>query len=65
MEEHSCHGLNNACFRTLSLSLGNLQDVVWRSGFPSNTTLSVLFTTMRSTIFMVNICVYNHPLNDL
>ena len=46
------------------MSLGNLQDLVWRSGFPSNTTLSVLFTTPRSTIFMVKICVYNHPFKN-
>ena len=35
----------------------------WQSGFPSNTNLCVYLKihTMRSIIFMINICIYNHP----
>jgi hypothetical protein len=54
----------SACFRTLSLSLRNLQDMNWQSGFPSSTSLCVLisrFNTTRSAMFMINICVFNHP----
>ena len=36
----------------------------WWSGFPSNTNLRVpisRFMPMRFAIFMINICIYNHP----
>ena len=39
----------------------------WWSGFPSNTNLRVpisRFMPTRFVIFVINICIYNHPLND-
>ena len=36
----------------------------WWSGFPSNTNLCVpisIFMSMRFVIFVINICIYNHP----
>jgi len=41
-----------AYFRTQSLSLGNLQDVLVKLSQDSN--------TMRSMIFMINIYIYNN-----
>ena len=39
----------------------------WWSGFPSNTNLGLpisRFMPTRFAIFMINICIYNHPYNN-
>ena len=63
--ESSCY-LSKVLVLGQKLVLGKPSNCVlnWWSGFPSNTNLCVpisIFMSMRFVIFVINICIYNHP----
>ena len=56
----SCYNLISACFRTLSLSLGNHQ--VYVSEVVSPPTLTYIkINSTRSAKFIIGICIDNRP----
>ena len=58
----------SACFRTKAHPRETANCAFnWLSGFPSNMNLCVpasRFMLTRFAIFMINICIYNHPFNN-
>ena len=61
----SCYDLISACFRTLSLSLGNHQ-IMLVKWFPLQHQPKhayIKIDSMISAIFIIDICIDNHPFN--
>ena len=60
-DKHLCYFPQSACFRTKSSSLGKLQIVIQDGEVVSLTLLISRFKPTRYAIFIINICINNHP----